>query len=188
MKQILAVVATLIVGGSVILLISCSNSAAAAQSGNEQYIQEEGHYVTPTIDPNFGIRAPRACPVVTSPPTTAQANILVQCTMDYEARSMAVAHQDVSVKLGSARDPIVSDRERHLDVRSKIIPLVANATVFECGVANNVLNNIGANCTMMHYKNSPGECWKTFDGGTYRCRIEGTSVDFIQKQPPPKTF
>jgi hypothetical protein len=80
--------------------------------------------------------------------------------MDYEGRSMAVAHQDVSVKLGGARDPVVTDSERHLDLRSKIIPLVANATVFDCGVENNVLNNIGTNCTVQHYKNSPGECWK----------------------------
>ena len=36
----------------------------------------------PQLSPRFGSRPPRQCPVITSPPTSAQAATLVQCTMD----------------------------------------------------------------------------------------------------------
>jgi hypothetical protein len=162
-----------------------SKPAAAQAADSGEYIQEEGHFATPTVDPNFGARAPRACPLITLVPSAAQAAVLVQCTMDVEMRSLAILHQDVTVSMGDVRDPTTTDQYRHIDTRYKVYEITASANQYQCGVTNDT----GRNCAVRQFQNSPGVCWKTFDnGGAFRCQITGVAIGLTANQPPPTTF
>jgi hypothetical protein len=144
---------------------------------------------TAQLSSRFGSRTPRKCPVVTSPPTPAQAATLVQCTMDYETPQQAKLHQDIAVKLGSPRNPTNSDGWPRIDSRFPVVDFTANATVYLCGpILEAVMHNTGTNCDRYQFQSAPGICWKTIEG-SYRCQINaGLPTNPVRGQPPPTTY
>jgi hypothetical protein len=143
----------------------------------------------PQLSPRFGSRPPRQCPVITSPPTSAQAATLVQCTMDYETPQQARLLQDIAVQLRSPRPLKNSDGWPRIDTRFPVVDFSANATVFLCGpILEAVMHNTGSNCDRYRLESAPGVCWKTIDG-QYRCQINaGLPTNPTRSQPPPTTY
>jgi hypothetical protein len=143
----------------------------------------------PQLSPRFGSRSPRKCPDIPSPPSPAQAAVLVQCTMDYESPQQAKLHQDIAVQLRSPRAPTSSDRWPRMDSRFPVVDFSANATVFLCGpILEAVMHNTGSNCDRYRFESAPGICWKTIDG-QYRCQINaGLPLNPTRSQPPPTAY
>jgi hypothetical protein len=141
------------------------------------------------LSSRFGSRPPRKCPEIASPPTSAQAAALVQCTMDFETPQQAKLHQDIVVQLGSPRPPTNSDGWPRIDSRAPVVDLAANATVYVCGpILEAVMHNTGTNCDRYKFQSAPGICWKTIDG-SYRCQINaGLPTAPTRSQPPPTTY
>lgn len=169
--------------------------AAATTAEIDKFVTEHANDVAVAPQQNaqlsskFGSRPPRACPKVTSPPSSAQAAGLIQCTMDYETPQQAKLHQDITVQLGSPRNPKDSDRWPSIDSRFPVVDLAANATVYLCGpVLEAVMHNTGSNCDRYQFQSAPGICWKALDGG-YRCQINaGLPPNVMRSQGPPTTY
>jgi hypothetical protein len=168
---------------------------AASTAEIDKFVTEHANDVAttddpaPQLSPRFGSRPPRQCPVITSPPTAAQAATLVQCTMDYETPQQARLLQDVAVQPRSPRAPRNSDGWPRIDSRFPVVDFSANATVFLCGpILEAVMHNTGSNCDRYRFESAPGVCWKTIDG-QYRCQINaGLPVNPTRSQPPPTTY
>ena len=56
-----------------------------------------------TMLPEYQARAPRTCATVKSPPSAAQATVMVQCTMDGLSATGLGLIQDVKLEVGSSR-------------------------------------------------------------------------------------
>ncbi|MGD0630062.1 MAG: hypothetical protein ABR987_11945, partial [Terracidiphilus sp.] len=56
-----------------------------------------------TMLSEYDARAPRTCTKVTSPPSAAQAAVMVQCTMDAVSYTGLGLIQDVKLEMGSSR-------------------------------------------------------------------------------------
>jgi hypothetical protein len=142
----------------------------------------------PTIDPKFGARPPRACPDITTVPTSAQAAVLIQCTMDYQTAQQAKLHQDIVVQVGASRAAGNMDQWPSIDPRSPVADLNGSATAYLCGpVLEAVMHNAGSNCDRYQYQNAPGICWKTLPGN-YKCQFTGPMTGVVRNQAPPTTY
>jgi hypothetical protein len=160
---------------------------ASAAEVNKFLAQQDAD-ANPRIDPLFGARMPRLCPAATSPPTAAQAAVLVQCTMDFETPQQAKLHQDVTIRLGSSHKPGNKDLWPSLDVRYPVLDIAGSATVYVCApVFEATLHNTGTNCDRYQYQNAPGVCWRTLDGN-YQCQLNAPFTGVVRKQPPPIAF
>jgi hypothetical protein len=193
MKRILSVVAVVMVAFLAFHFMSSSTPSAAAVPDSSVSDHAADGAPTPAsnvqLSSRFGSRPPRACPVVSSPPTAAQAAMLVQCTMDYETPQQARLVQDVTVQLSSPRNLTNSDGWPRIDVRFPVLDLTANATVYLCGpVLEAVMHNTGSNCDRYQFQRAAGVCWKTIDG-SYRCQINaGLPTNPMRSQAPPTAY
>jgi hypothetical protein len=139
--------------------------------------------------PEYDARAPRTCSSVKSPPSAAQAAVLVQCTMDAQSYTGLGLIQDVKLEMGSSR-PFVYYTDAGLagiDLNAKVYELRGSYTGYFCTLVSASLNGPGKNCIKSVVPKAQGWCWKT-SFGDWSCKLQGGAPDMVDKQPAPKTF
>jgi len=141
-----------------------------------------------TMLPDYNARAPRTCSKVTSPPSAAQAAILVQCTMDANSYTGLGLIQDVKLEMGSPRAFVYYTDAglAGIDLNAKVIELRGSYTGYFCNLVSASLNGPGKNCVKSAVPVAQGWCWKT-SFGDWKCKMQGGAPDMVNG-PGPKTF
>jgi hypothetical protein len=140
------------------------------------------------ILPQYQSRAPRTCAKVTSPPSAAVADVLVQCSMEADGLFGVGLVQDVKAEVGKPR-PFVyaTDAEMPgIDLDAKVYPLQGSYSAYMCKTIT-TQTPAGKNCTEMVYAAAIGWCYKT-SFGDWKCRMVGQGGQMLQGQPQPTTF
>ena len=142
-----------------------------------------------TMLPEYDARAPRTCSKVTSPPSAAQAAVLVQCTMDSASYTGLGLIQDVKLEMGSSRALVYYTDAglAGIDLNSKIYELRGSYTGYFCNLVSASLNGPGKNCVKSAVPVAQGWCWHT-TFGDWKCKMQGGAPDMVDAQPAPKTF
>jgi len=123
--------------------------------------------------PDYQSRAPRKCSAVTSPPSVAQAAVMVQCSMDATSAFGVGLVQDVNIEMGKAR-PFVYSSDAGLsgiDLDAKVYPLRGSYTSYLCNKISN-MSVAGQSCMKSPVPMAVGWCWKT-SFGDYKCKLQG---------------
>ena len=144
-----------------------------------------------TFNAIYQVRNPRICAKVTSPPTLAQATIMVQCANESDttgSSSPAIwLATDVQIEMGSPRPYIPgTDDRQNLDVTAKIYPIRGQGTRWSCGPAASYAP--GENC--MKWLAGPGgqgACWKT-SFGDWKCDMTLGSTNIVNRIKGPTTY
>ena len=138
--------------------------------------------------PEYNTRAPRACAKVTSPPSAAQATILVQCAMDSLSATGLSLIQDVKLEMGSSRAFVYYTDAglAGIDLNAKVYPLRGSYTGYFCSLSSTSLNPGGKNCLKSAVPVAQGWCWKS-SFGDWSCKMQGGAPDMINSVGP-KTF
>jgi hypothetical protein len=141
-----------------------------------------------TMLPQYGSRAPRTCAKVTSPPSVAQAAVLVQCSMEADSAFGVGLVQDVKPEIGKSRKFVyASDAGMpSIDLDAQVYPLEGTYSAYLCRYINN-MSPAGANCTKTVFSASIGWCYKT-SFGDWRCRMQGQTMQMVMGQPAPTSF
>jgi hypothetical protein len=140
-----------------------------------------------TMIPKYQSRAPRTCSSVTSPPTVAQATVLVQCTMEADSLMGVGLVQDVKLQIGKPR-PFVYQTDAGfpgIDLDAKVYPLQGSYTAYLCRTIDNI-QTAGKNCVKSAVPQATGWCYKT-SFGDYKCRMQGM-VPQMEVSGAPTTF
>lgn len=127
-----------------------------------------------TMLPEYNTRAPRTCSKVTSPPSAAQAAVLVQCSMDSVSAFGVGLFQDVKLEMGSSR-PFVYYSDAGLagiDLNAQVYPLRGSYNGYLCTLSSASLNPNGQNCIMSAVPKAVGWCWKS-SFGDWACKMQG---------------
>lgn len=138
--------------------------------------------------PDYNTRAPRTCATVKSPPSAAQAAVLVQCNMDNLSYTGLALIQDVKLEMGSSR-PFVYWTDAGLagiDLNAKVYELRGSYTGYFCTLVSASLNGPGHNCIKSAVPTAQGWCWKT-SFGDWKCKMQGGAPDMVNG-PGPKNF
>ena len=141
-----------------------------------------------TMLPDYNTRAPRTCSTLKTPPTPAQAAVLVQCTMDNLSATGLGLTQDVKLEMGSSR-PFVYWTDAGLagiDLKAQVFDLRGSYTGYFCSLASASLNPPGMNCIRSAVPAAQGWCWKT-SFGDWKCKMQGAAPSSVIG-PGPKTF
>ena len=141
-----------------------------------------------TMLPEYDARAPRTCSKVTSPPTAAQAAVMVQCSMDGLSPTGLALTQDVQLEMGAPR-PFVYNTDAGLagvDLNAQVYPLRGSYTGYFCTKWGGTLVPIGHNCVVSAVPVAQGWCWKT-SFGDYSCKLQGGAPK-MTAGAGPKTF
>jgi hypothetical protein len=141
-----------------------------------------------TMLADYQARAPRTCATVTSPPSAAQAVVMVQCSMDGLSDTGLGLVQDVKLQIGKAR-PFVYWTDAGLagiDLTATVYPLQGSYTGYFCSLISNMAP-AGQSCIKSAVPVAQGWCWKT-SFGDYKCKLQGGAPQMVQGQPAPKTF
>ena len=141
-----------------------------------------------TMLPQYGSRAPRTCAKVTSPPSAAQAAVLVQCTMEADTAFGVGLEQDVKPEIGKPRKFVyaIDAGMPGIDLDAQIYPLQGSYTAYLCRTINN-MSPAGANCIKTVFSTAVGACYKT-SFGDWRCRMQGQTMQMVMGQPAPTSF
>ena len=138
--------------------------------------------------PDYQARAPRTCSPVTSPPSVATAQVLVQCSMDGLASTFLGLVQDVKLQIGKSR-PFVYETDAGMpgiDLTAQVYPLQGSYTAYMCRPINN-MSPAGRSCIKSVVPAAQGWCYKT-SFGDYKCRMNGNPPKMEQGMPAPQTF
>jgi len=138
--------------------------------------------------PEYNTRAPRTCVKVTSPPSVAQAAIMVQCTMDSVSATGLGLIQDVKIEMGSSR-PFVYYTDAGLagiDLNAKVYPIRGSYTGYFCSLSSASLDPNGKNCIKSVVPVAQGWCWKS-SFGDWSCKLQGGAPE-MRNSVGPKTF
>ena len=141
-----------------------------------------------TMQADYDTRAPRTCAPVKSPPSAAQAAVMVQCSMDALSATGLGLIQDVKLEMGSSR-PFVYYSDAGLagiDLNAKVYELRGSYTAYFCTLVSASLNGPGKNCMKSVIPAAQGWCWKT-SFGDWKCKMQGGAPDSVIG-PGPKTF
>jgi hypothetical protein len=141
-----------------------------------------------TMQADYDTRAPRTCASVKSPPSAAQAAVMVQCTMDSLSATGLGLIQDVKLEMGSSRDFVYySDAGlAGIDLKAQVYELRGSYTAYFCTLVSASLNGPGKNCLKSVVPTAQGWCWKT-SFGDWKCKMQGGAPDSVIG-PGPKTF
>jgi hypothetical protein len=141
-----------------------------------------------TMLPLYNTRAPRTCAKVTSPPSAAQAAVMVQCTMDSLSQTGLGLIQDVKLELGAPRAFVYySDAGlAGVDLNAQVYPLRGSYTGYFCTLSSASLNPGGQNCLKSVVPVAQGWCWKT-SFGDWSCKLQGGAPDQVVSVGP-RTF
>jgi hypothetical protein len=141
-----------------------------------------------TMLPEYNARAPRTCSTVKSPPSAAQATVLVQCTMDALSYTGLGLIQDVKLEMGSPRAFVYwTDAGLDgIDLKADVYPLRGSYTGYFCTLVSASLNGPGQNCIKSVVPVAAGWCWKT-SFGDWKCKMQGGAPAMVNG-PGPRTF
>ena len=141
-----------------------------------------------TMLPEYNTRAPRTCSKVTSPPSAAQAAVMVQCAMDSVSASGLGLIQDVKLDMGAPRAFVYYTDAglAGVDLNAKVYPLRGSYTGYFCTLSSASLNPGGQNCLKSAVPVAQGWCWKT-SFGDWSCKLQGGAPDQVVSVGP-KTF
>lgn len=141
-----------------------------------------------TMLPEYNTRAPRTCTKVTSPPSAAQAAVLVQCTMESVSPFGVGLFQDIKLEMGTSRAFVYySDAGlAGIDLNAKVYPLRGSYTGYLCTLSSASLNPGGQNCLKSTVTAAQGWCWKS-SFGDYACKLQG-GVPVTVNSVGPNTF
>jgi hypothetical protein len=140
-----------------------------------------------TILPEYQARAPRTCAKVTSPPSAAQAAVMVQCGMDSLSPTGLGLTQDVKLEIGSPR-PFVYWTDAGLegiDLKATVYPLRGSYTGYFCRLISNMAP-AGRSCIKSVVPSAQGWCWKT-SFGDWKCKLQGAAPK-MEAGAAPTTF
>jgi len=163
--------------------IACKSAGGAAAGPNGAAISGPL-----TMLPEYDARAPRTCSKVTSPPSAAQAAVMVQCSMEGLSPTGLQLFQDVQLEIGSPR-PFVYNSDAGLsgiDLNAKVYPLRGSYTGYFCSKWGGTLVPIGHNCVVSTVTSATGACWKT-SFGDWSCKMQGFAPK-MTAGAGPKTF
>ena len=168
----------------VLALLSPLGCKTAAGAGSVSATDLSG---PPVILPAYEGRAPRTCKSVASPPSTAVAAELVQCTMDNLSAIGLRLMQDVTVQLGTPRPVVLStdDGLSEIDLKSSVYPMRGSYTSFFCRAINNMVP-AATSCLLASVPAGKGWCWKT-SFGDWKCKF-GEFVVADRYGPAPKIY
>jgi hypothetical protein len=153
-----------------------NSSAGAAQSG-------AGISGPLTMLPDYQARAPRTCSPVTSPPSVAQATVMVQCSMDGLSDLGLGLIQDVNLQMASSR-PFAFWTDAGLagiDQKADVYPLQGSYTGYFCRLSNTA--TAGQSCLKSAVPVAQGWCWKT-SVGEWKCKMQGGAPTTVASAPP----
>ncbi len=141
-----------------------------------------------TMLADYQARAPRTCSTVTSPPSAAQAAVMVQCSMDALTDTGLGLIQDVKVQVGKPRvNNNWSDLGLlNIDPTATVYPLQGSYTGYFCRLISNMAP-AGQSCLRSAVPAADGWCWKT-SFGDYKCKLQGGAPVTQDAMPAPKTF
>lgn len=164
-------------------LPGCKNAGGQGNSGTAASISGPL-----TMLPEYDSRAPRTCAKVTSPPSAAEAAVMVQCTMDGLSPTGVQLTQDVNLEMGSPR-PFVYYTDAGLagiDLNAQVYPLRGSYTGYFCRKWGGTLVPIGHNCVVSAVPAAQGWCWKS-SFGDWTCKMQGGAPKMVAG-PGPKAF
>jgi hypothetical protein len=138
-------------------------------------------------NPIFGGRDPRQCPVITHPPSTAEATALVQCSTEGPFGTIEVLLTNVKVQVLAARSFDIHQDQwaPSIDTRTQMYLIKVNAQYYAC--SRKIDAAPGQNCIIEQYHDNSGFCWRT-TSGVYRCGVQGSAVGFVVNKPPPTNY
>jgi len=141
-----------------------------------------------TMLPEYNTRGPRTCSKVTSPPSAAQAAVMVQCSMDSVSATGLGLIQDVKLEMGSPRAFVYYTDAglAGVDLNAQVYPLRGSYTGYFCSLSSASLNPGGQNCLKSVVPVAQGWCWKT-SFGDYQCKLQGGAPEMVNSVGP-KTF
>ncbi|HTD28760.1 MAG TPA: hypothetical protein VK660_05175 [Xanthomonadaceae bacterium] len=140
-----------------------------------------------TMVPEYQARAPRKCASVTQQPSSAQATIMVQCSMDGLTATGLGLIQDVKLEMGASR-PFNNWSDLGLsgiDSNAKVVPLRGSYTGYFCGLVGTA--PAGHTCLKSVVPVAEGWCWRT-SFGDYKCKMQGSAPNMESGMPPPTTY
>jgi len=163
-------------------LLGCNSSSSAAQGTTSKI---SGPL---TMLPDYQARAPRTCSSVTSPPSTSQAVVMVQCQMDQLSPIGLALVQNITVDMGKSRpfDYGIDSGLPGVDLTSTVYPIRGGYTAYFCRLINN-MSPAGQSCIKSVVPTAMGACWKT-SFGDYKCALQGLAPKMEQGMPAPQTF
>jgi hypothetical protein len=141
-----------------------------------------------TMLPEYDARAPRTCAKVMSPPSAAQAAVMVQCTMDGLSATGLGLVQDVKLEMGSPRAFVYYTDAglAGIDLNAQVYPLRGSYTGYFCAKVGGSLEPVGHNCVVSAVPVAQGWCWKT-SFGDWNCKMQGGAPK-MENGGGPKTF
>jgi hypothetical protein len=134
--------------------------------------------------PQYQSRAPRTCAKVKSPPSSAQAAVLVQCTMETDSLFGVGLIQDIQLEVGKSR-PFVYQTDAGLtgiDLEAPVYPLQGSYTSYLCKTINNQ-NPAGRSCVRGVVPEASGWCYRN-SFGDWKCRMQGAPPKMEAAGPP----
>jgi len=142
----------------------------------------------PQMNANYQAREPRLCKALTTPPTQAQAAVLVQCTMDQDRPAGLFLMQNVKVQMGSARSyqPEVDSNLAEIDTAAQVYMISGSLTVYWCSQAT-AMTPAGSGSTVSPTPYAIGKCWRT-TFGDWKCNLAGTAPSTRSGLPGPSTY
>lgn len=114
----------------------------------------------------LGARHIRTCSEVTHVPSPAEAGALIQCFQESEDRDGDYLFENLQVRFGGPR-PYIYNQDSHLtniDTTLKVYPIRVTGDWYGC--------HGGGKCTVQHFVNQDGACWKT-TFGDWNCHTSG---------------
>jgi hypothetical protein len=175
-------------------LCSCALGFAAfagsLSAGSEGLGENDGSDLSgpPQINLSYQAREPRLCKSLTTPPSQAQAAVLVQCTMDQDRATGLFLMQEVMVQIGTPRSYVVdTDGElQAIDTTAPVYPLAGSLKTYWCSPVG-VGYPAGKNCTLMPIPQAIGKCWRT-TFGDWKCNLIGPTPNQRTGMPGPTTY
>ena len=139
------------------------------------------------ILPEYQSRAPRTCSPVTSPPSTATATVLVQCTMEAMSDLGVGLVQDVKIEVGKPRpfDNWGDLGLASIDHTAPVYPIQGDYNAYLCRLISNMAP-AGNSCVRTVITGAQGRCWKD-SFGKWHCRLQGGQA-LMGSGPAPQTF
>lgn len=167
--------------------LGCSGGGALAAGGSGADLSGP-----PVFSETYGVRLPRVCSKLTSPPNVSQATALAQCAAEGLNTTMGsvILVTDLTVEMGSARNfmPGADNYLRDIDPSAKVYPLRGLSTRWDCGAVR--ADNAGKNCMTWPRVDGgaagSGSCWYTLfkewkcsmgmGGPTWKANVKGPAM------------
>ena len=176
-------------------LAGCRSNGVQASSLNgaaQERIGSAGELSgPPTFNTAYQARNPRACARLTTPPSAAQAAVLVQCSTESDSSGSATPlltlTTEVNVEMGAPREYIPGiNTPSSIDPSARVYPIRGKGILWQCmPIAE---STAGQNC--MNYPPvapASGECFKT-TFGDWECQMGTGGPRQVTKLKGPTTY